>query len=55
MSMFPIKENLSNIAINKIFLEKSSLYTSNASSFYMAPRSIKTLLLAPVFIPQVLI
>jgi len=34
MSMFPIDKNLSNPAINKIFLEKSSLYSSNASAFY---------------------
>jgi len=34
MDMFPVNENLPNEAINKIFLEKSSLYFTNAIIFY---------------------
>jgi len=34
MNMFPVNKNLSNAAINKIFLDKSSSYATNAKTFY---------------------
>jgi len=34
MAMFPTDSNLSNSAINKIFVEKASPYTNNAKTFY---------------------
>jgi len=53
MNMFPINENPSNSAINKIFLEKSSPYASNASTFYTGSKVEKDTLLAPVYTPQI--
>jgi len=34
MDMYPINDNLTSEAINKIFLEKSSPYSTNAITFY---------------------
>jgi len=32
--MFPVKDELSTIAVNKIFSEKSAPYTTNTITFY---------------------
>jgi len=34
MDMYPVDDKLSNLAVNKIFLNKSFTYTTNAKIFY---------------------
>jgi len=55
MDIDSVGENLSNVAINKIFLEKSAPFSSNVITFYTVQRQTVMIQLVLVFTLQILI